>query len=272
MDLACYRTLNAMLGNSPSAAAIEWALTGGALLFSQRTTFAIGGATVTARLNDRLLDPYRAYQATEGDTLVLDVITSGRFLYIAFAGGAQVETVMRSSSTYLPGGFGGVGGRRLSSGDSIAIGARSPKQHHVSESLPASLRPERSGEVVRFVAAGEGTESVRGQWSISPASDRTGYRLTGRATKSGESITSTGVCPGTIQVPPAGEPIVLMADAPTVGGYRIAGAVATTDLGKLAQMVPGESVTLEEISVEIAQRLAHQEAERVQLVRDWALG
>ena len=88
----------------------------------------------------------------------------------------------------------------------------------------------------------------------------------------GASITSEPVCPGVIQLPPGGEPIILMADAPTVGGYRILGTVISADLGRLAQLAPGEPVLLEPITIEAAQRALVVDAERVEQIREWTLG
>ena len=272
MDLTTLRELNALLGNTPNSAAIEWALTGGVLSFSERTVFALGGAAAKVTLNESSLESHRAYQASPGDVLAIDAVVEGRFLYLAFAGGIEAPLVMGSRSTYLPGRFGGVEGRRLGSGDSIHLGARSPKQYHVADRLSSSLRRERTGNRVRFVAASPAISAVAGEWTVSPASDRTGYRLESRTSGDGASVTSVGVCPGTIQLPPGGEPIVLMADAPTVGGYRVAGAVATADLGKFAQLTPGASVVFEEVTVETAQRLLFDESERIQRIREWALG
>lgn len=272
MDDVALATLNAILGNKASAAGIEWALTGGALAFSERAVFAIGGAVATVTLNQTPLEPFRAYAASPDDLLTVDALTAGQFLYLAFAGGIEIPLVMRSRSTYLPGQFGGIEGRRLRNGDTLPLMPRSPRQHHVADPLPLALRRQMSGDRVRFVAADPSIPSIMGEWKISPSSDRTGYRLTGRISSEGASITSTGVCPGTIQIPPGGEPIVLMADAPTVGGYRVAGAVAMVDLGKFAQLTPGATVLLEPVTVEDAQRSLLQEAERIERVREWALG
>ena len=272
MDLTTLRTLDAVVGNKPGSAAIEWALTGGIVTFAARTIFAIGGAEARVMLNEAPVASLQAYQASPDDTLTIDAPSAGRFLYLCFAGGLDLPKVMGSRSTYLPGGFGGLDGRRLKSGDSLDLGPRSPKQPHVADALPLSLRRVTSGGKVRFIPADPSIRSVQGEWQVSPSSDRTGYRLTGRTSSEGASITSTGVCPGTIQLPPGGEPIVLMSDAPTVGGYRVAGVVVTADLGKFAQLTPGKTVSFEAVTVEVAQRLQFEEAERMQRIRDWALG
>lgn len=270
MDLTTVRVLDAIVGNKSGSAVIEWALTGGVIAFAERAVFAIGGADAHVTLNDITIAPLRAYQASPDDILTVDAPAAGRFLYLCFAGGLDVPKIMGSRSTYLPGGFGGLEGRRLKNGDSIRLGARSPKQHYVADPLPLSLRRDTSDSRVRFIPAAP-MSSISGEWEVSGSSDRTGYRLLGKTSNEGASITSTGVSPGTIQLPPGGEPIVLMADAPTVGGYRVAGAVITSDLGKFAQLTPGAKVSFESVTVAAAQRLLIEEAERLQRIRDWAL-
>jgi len=272
MDVLTLHTLNTMLGNSANAAAIEWALTGGEITFSDRTSFAIAGAEAAARLNDVSVDPYRTYLASPGDKLVIEGVTNGRFLYIAFAGGIDTPVVMKSRSTYLPGGFGGLEGRRLKTGDEIPIAAQKLPRHQVLDPLPPALHPDYTSRAIRMVATGDASEITRAEFSISPSSDRMGYRLAGQMIFGGAGITSTGMCPGTIELPPGGEPIVLMADAPTIGGYRIVGCVISTDLGRLAQLTPGSIARFAEITVEAAQRLLVAEDQRLEAVRDWALG
>lgn len=274
MDQAALLSLNALLGNDPRAAAIEWALTGGQLELAGSVVFAIGGADADVTLRDHPVEPYRAYRASAGDVLSVKAITRGRFLYVAFSGGVDSDLVMNSRSTYLPAGFGGVDGRRLKTGDTLSSGK--PKARHlpqVSDSLPSEMRPPLDSDVIHYVPRDSaGTHQLSGQFSISPASDRTGFRLVGSVGTEGGSITSEPVCPGTIQLPPGGEPIVLMADAPTIGGYRILGAVTTADLGVLAQRMPGEVIRLEPVSVKSAQSQAVERAEVIERIREWALG
>jgi antagonist of KipI len=269
MDRNALRAINAILANNENAAGIEWALTGGELTFSERTTVAIGGAQVAAKLNDKTVDRYRAYLASAGDKLTIESITTGRFLYIAVSGGIDTPAVMNSRSTYVPGS---IGGRRLKTGDEIGTVNQKRTRHQVLDSLPLSLQPSYESRPVRIVARDDPGEITNGELTISTSSDRTGYRLGGRMIFGGASITSTGVCPGTIQLPPGGEPIVLMADAPTVGGYRVVGCVISADLGRLAQLAPGASVLFEEVTVETAQREVRIDAERLETIREWALG
>lgn len=273
MDRQALGTLNALLGNDRQAAAIEIALNGGEFEFRDQTTFAIGGASADAKLDGVAVEPYRALRAAAGAVLTIEAITSGRFLYLAVSPGILTEPVMGSRSTYVPGAFGGLEGRRLRNGDALPTDGGNPqrRRHHVADPLPLELRPITSRDAVRYVPRDDAPEFHAMPWTISAASDRTGYRLGGRSIDGGASITSEPVCTGTIQLPPGGEPIVLMADAPTVGGYRILGAVITADLGILAQLQPGASVTFESVTVDAAQRALQLDEERIERIREWSL-
>jgi biotin-dependent carboxylase-like uncharacterized protein len=252
---------------------VEIALNGGDFEFQEQTTFAIGGTSADAKLDGVAAEPYRALRAAAGSVLTIDAITSGRFLYLAVSPGIMTEPVMRSRSTYIPGAFGGFEGRRLKNGDVLPTDGSNPqrRRHHVADPLPLELRPSTARDTIGYVARDDALEFHAAPWSVSAASDRTGYRLSGRSIDGGASITSEPVCTGTIQLPPGGEPIVLMADAPTVGGYRVLGAVITADLGILAQLQPGAKVTFEPVGVDAAQRALRLDEERIERIREWSL-
>lgn len=273
MDQFALATLNILVGNERGDAGFELALTGGIFVFDTPTFFAIGGAEVNATLAGKTVDTYRAYRVAQGEILTVENPSAGRFVYIAVSGGLNVEPVLGSRSTYVPGEFGGFSGRRLKSGDILSVGARSStRRHQVSDSLPSKLRPPFGADEVRFVPRPDlDPDEVAGVYQLSASSDRTGYRLEGNPRTAGESITSEPVCPGVIQLPPGGEPIVLMADAPTIGGYRVAGGVISADLGKLAQKNPGDRVSLVAISIEKAQRELEKLVEIEGLIREWCL-
>ncbi len=273
MDPIAVATLNTLLGNDRTSAALEIALTGGMFSFDTANTFAIGGAEAVARLGNEGVEPYRVYRAGAGVVIDIAKISSGRFLYFAIGGGVCVDEALGSRSTYLPGGFGGLEGRRLKTGDKLKTGrGASARKHIVTDSLPRDFRPPGGNQDIRFVAriADEAGE-IAGDYTLSAASDRTGYRLEGSTRSGGSSVTSEPVCPGVIQLPPGGEPIILMADAPTIGGYRVMGGVIAADLGALAQRLPGESVRLMPITIERARREIEKRAETETLIDEWCL-
>ncbi len=274
MDAVSLSALNIIVGNDRSSAGIEMALTGGVFSFEEATTVALGGAEFTGALGGRMLESYRAYRARAGDVLTVETISGGRFLYVAVAGGLDVPQIIGSRSTYVPGGFGGASGRRIKSGDSLPVGsARKSRRHQVTDSLPLTLRPPFSASDIRFVPrSDEAGRAVAGTYTISSSSDRTGYRLDGAPRTGGGSVVSEPVCAGVIQLPAGGEPIILMADAPTIGGYRVMGGVISADLGVLAQKLPGAEVTLVATSIEKARREAEKVAEVETLIEEWCLG
>ncbi len=223
-------------------------------------------------------------RVSAGSTLRFGRRIAGLRAYLAVNGGYAIEPVMGSRSTYVRGGFGGLHGRALRKGDLIPLPARAagdapreitarPVEAAVSRALAAlllasgALGPERP---VRIVAGREWpqfAESVQRRlletpWRIGPQSDRMGYRLEGGPLRraSGGDILSEAVSFGTIQVPPDGQPIVLMAERQTTGGYPKIGQVASVDLPLVAQRGPGEHLRFELIELEQAQQLLLERA------------
>lgn len=270
MDVPALITLNALLGNALTAAAIEWALSAGEITFGISLHFAIGGSGADASLNNRPIESYREYAAAEGDTLTIAPSAGGRFIYVAVSGGIDCDIVMNSRSTYVPGGFGGLDGRRLASGDALSVGQMRDLRVPHRDRLPGRLHPPLLLDAIRFIAdTSTPSVSLQGRYTVSTASDRIGYRLESTMDERGASVTSAPVCPGVIQLPPSGEPVVLMADAPTIGGYLIAGCVISADLGVLAQHPPGAAIELTETNLYEARRAALLSAERVSDVQKW---
>jgi biotin-dependent carboxylase-like uncharacterized protein len=270
MDSPVLETLNAMLGNPPGAAGLEWALSAGEILFEEGHAFAFGGAECEVTLDGRKIDPWIAHHGGKGQRMIAGAPSAARFAYFAFAGGVDCPPILGSLSTYLPAAFGGLDGRRLAAGDLIPIGSPAARRAHAGDQLPEKLRPARARDAIRFIQRATAPH-LSGEWTISAASDRTGYRLESGASLEGGSIVSEPVSPGTIQIPPGGSPIVLMADAPTIGGYAIGGAVISADIGYLAQRLPGERIELVPVSIESAERAAAELAERLEDVVAWSL-
>lgn len=243
MDVDALDAANRAVGNDPDAAALEWALGGGVIRFLDAHAVALAGAEVEARLDDAGLTVQR--------------IVAGRFLYIAVAGGIDVPLVLGSRSTYLPARFGGHEGRLLRSGDRLHVrtarpshaGAPSPRQPE----RDAPLRVIRGPDAHRFTPRGWAT-FVSEPFRLGVASDRTGYRLEGPSIEriGRDDGPSTPVCPGVVQVPLNGQPLVLMADAPTVGGYPIIAVLTRSDVSRLAQCNPGDTIRFDEITGDTA--------------------
>jgi antagonist of KipI len=269
MDLFALRAVNAIVGNSLDAAALEWALGGGAVRFDRDCVFAIGGATARAKLSGKVVAPCTTTFARAGDEFTVEQIISGRFLYLACDGGIDVPALLGSRSTYLPGRFGGYEGRMLRSGDSVRLGAQPGT--HPAEGLHAAadLMPRYDSGIVHVTP---GTQEdlfdesamrtlTESEYRISTASDRTGYKLEGPAIANTlGTLPSEAGCPGAIQVPGDGLPIALMADAPTIGGYPKIAVVSEADLPILAQRRPGETIRFQLITIEQSQRALKRRA------------
>lgn len=269
MDVFALSAGNALVGNATDLAGLEWALGGGSIRFDRECAFALTGAASEATLAGTTVAPCTTTYARAGQVLSVERITSGRFLYLSFSGGIDVPLVLGSRSTYLPGRFGGAGGKSLKTGDSIALGANSEALPAPGFHCAADLMPHYEGGVVHVTPGTHQSMFDESAWSIltessyrvSLASDRTGYKLEGPAiVNSLGTIPSEAGCPGTIQVPADGAPICLMADAPTVGGYPKIAVVSEADLPILAQRRPGESIRFESTTVDQSQRALRRRA------------
>jgi biotin-dependent carboxylase-like uncharacterized protein len=256
---------NLLLGNPAEAAALEVTLLGPVFAVRATGIVAIAGADLAAEVPEegRALPPGASYLVRAGTTLRFGAARAGLRGYLALPGGIGVEAVLGSASTCLAGGFGGLGGRALRGGDALlpdrAPGAATAGRHWPSggfdplDAAPIAVVPTIDPAGVHADAL---DELLRATWSVSPHSDRTGLRLSGPRLSSDPragSLVSRGVVPGVIQLPPGGEPIVLLADAPTVGGYPVLAVVASADLPRLAQRQPGAEVRFVAVTASEAQ-------------------
>jgi biotin-dependent carboxylase-like uncharacterized protein len=263
MDPVLLALANELVGNPPDAAAIEWALGPGALRAEHPTRIAVLGPAAIS-VNDIPLDPPElVFPVAAGATVSLDPGPQRRYSYLAVAGGFEVPAVLGSRSTYLPGGIGGHEGRRLRDGDRLLVGAAQRAGGHFQVVVPELVEPAEFEEVVIRVIRGtqwsrfdesERRTLLEQPYSVDPASDRLGYRLLGPPIRPSETATlpSEAACPGAIQIPDGGQPIVLMPDGPTVGGYAKLAVVIHADLRKLAQCRPGRVIRFREVSLETA--------------------
>jgi antagonist of KipI len=279
MDSFALRAANAVAGNDVDAAGLEWALGDGSITFEQDAAFAFGGAKANATLEGRDVAPCTTVHARAGETLKFEQISGGRFLYLAISGGIDVPMILGSRSTYLPGRFGGYGGRTLKRGDAVPLGH---PIHTPAEGFhcAADLLPRYDTGIVHIT---HGTHSdlfdesalrtlIESEYRVTAASDRTGYKLEGPALANPVgTLPSEASCPGSIQIPGDGLPIALMADAPTVGGYPKIAVVAEADLPMIAQRSPGEPIRFELITIEQSQRLLKRRASDLHTISQLAL-
>ena len=276
MDAAALRAANRLVGNPDGAAGLEVTLLGPELEFVGDATVAVCGAEFEG------VPAGTAISLRAGERIAFGRCAKGCRAYLAVSGGFAVPPVLGSRSTYLRGGFGGFCGRALKAGDILERyegagikgaaplpvasaantdqgsleGVRLNIVPPVAEGTMFNLTP--SVRAVRGEHFGEfGGGLFEAEFKVTPQSDRMGIRLSGARVegRAARDMVSGAVVPGTVQVPPDGQPIILMADAQTIGGYPQAAHVATADLPILAQMKPGEGVRFREISLEEAQAL-----------------
>jgi antagonist of KipI len=265
MDTYSHRLANRLAGNGPDAATLEVTLVGPYVEFDSAARFVVAGAVFTLTLDGAAIEMNECVEAQPGSCLRFGERLRGARAYLAVAGGFEVPPVLNSRSTHIVSGMGGYEGRALRAGDLIEKGrgsvfeARFPNS--LRENLPLVL-PE-GGARVRVIAGAYGGQLEGKRYRISARSDRMGYRLEGPAIPTGTpaELISSPVPTGAIQVPPTGQPILLMADHATVGGYPVAATVISADLPLAGQLVPGDWIEFESCSFETADQ-ALRESER----------
>jgi biotin-dependent carboxylase-like uncharacterized protein len=269
LDRLALQVGNRLVGNAPEAAGLEITFGPVVLRFARATRVALTGAEFGATLDGKPVHAWWSLPVKAGQTLTLQAARRDMRGYVAIAGGIDVLPMLGSRSTDLAGRFGGLGGRALRDGDRLPLGAPAPRAASgVSLAAPefgvkapswckfglVHEAPRRgrhpSGLAwampIRVLPGPEydsfGADAQRAfwadEWLVTPNSNRMGYRLAGTELKRTRKadLLSHAVIPGTIQVPPNGQPIVLLSDAQTTGGYPKIGAVIEADLWKLAQV------------------------------------
>lgn len=260
MDERALRIANLLVGNPEGAAGIEITLGGFRLRFNHDTVFALTGADAGATLDGLPVPAWWVRRARAGQVLSAGMATRGMRVVLAVAGGIEVPEVMGSCATDVKGGFGGHEGRWLAAGDCLTVGPAADRP--LAEAgfglsvaklgLAAVDRPE-----LRFLPAAEWlrhSDEVRSEfqvsdWTLSPDSNRMGFRLSGPTLKRPPmELLSHGILPGTIQLPPSGQPVIQMCDANTCGGYPKLGVVIGADVPLLAQARLGTTLRFRAVS------------------------
>ena len=280
MDRTALRVANLLVGNDDDAAALEASLIGPALTFEEEALVALAGADMDATVDGSAVPTWRAIWLPPGSTMRFGRLTLGCRAYLAVAGGVDVPRVFGSRSTYLRAKFGGYQGRALKPGDVLGVGPPCARSRAIAKTLRSdtaaphvarwtvttSVRPRYSDDVVARLIGGAhvgmltapSRDALAGAtFRVSSSSDRMGYRLEGTSLSLRQPVEllSEGVTFGTVQLPPGGAPIVLMADAQTTGGYPRVGEVASVDLPLVAQLKPGDRLRFRLVSLEDAQAL-----------------
>jgi len=249
MDVEALRAANQLVHNPPDEAALE-IHSPIALQTDTPHLIALTGADARVHINGRALPMWMSIFVRAGTTIEITPARTGGWRYLAIHGGIDVPRVLGSKSTFLRGKFGGLEGRALCAGDQIPIGA--PTLRDLSAAAGKSIAPRIYRADIHIVLGPHADwftpEAIaaltRAEYIATENADRMGYRLRGtKLTRArAEEMISCGVPLGAIQVPPDGQPIVLMADHQTTGGYPIIATVVSDDMAHLAQRAPGDVV------------------------------
>jgi antagonist of KipI len=265
MDTYSHRLANRLAGNGPDAATLEVTLVGPHVEFESAARFVVAGAVFMLKLDGAPIQMNECVEAQPGSCLRFGERLRGARAYLAVAGGIEVPPVLNSRSTHIVSGMGGYEGRALRAGDVIEQGCDplfEPRFPHALREQLSSFLPA-DGARVRVITGVNGGQLEGKRYRVSTQSDRMGYRLEGPPIPTGTpaELISSPVPTGAIQVPPSGQPILLMADHATVGGYPIAATVISADLPLAGQLAPGDWIEFEPCSLETAD-LALREFER----------
>ena len=284
MDSISLRISNLLVGNLHNEGALEVTLFGTSLFFESDELIAITGGNLQPTIDGKEAPMWRPLLVQKGSILKFHAAVSGCRAYVSFSGGIQVPTVMKSKSTYLRAAIGGFEGRQLQKNDLFECGKRTElgdelfhqlknEENYFSWSVNyTSFVKFTKTKTIRMIQGSEYTRFTEESllkllttpYMITTNADRMGYRLEGEEIQLKEpfELLSEGVTYGTIQVPSNGQPIILMADRQTTGGYPKIGQIISADLPSLAQMQATDIVHFQEVTLEEAQMaLIQQEKE-----------
>lgn len=272
VDPFSLRVANLLVGNPLGAAAVEITLGEAAFEAEEETVVALTGAAAEVRIDSCPVPEWEALPLPLGSRLEVGPCLSGARVYLALAGGVDVPPVMGSRSTDLVGGFGGLEGRALRSGDLLKAGKEGLAGEGKTAAglagryFPPGLRPRCGGEARARVVAGPQADWFDGKdWEaflsaayiVTPRWDRMGFRLEGPSFRrvAGREMVSEGVVTGSVQVPPGGQPLVMLAGHQTLGGYPKPAVVASVDHGLIGQLRPGDSLCFQKVGLDEARLL-----------------
>ena len=262
MDTFSYHIANLLVGNNGDEAVIEATMIGPEIEFLDDAVIAVTGGDLGFSINGERASLWQTYTLKKGDKVLFSDLDKGVRGYIAFFGGILVPKVMESRSTYVKSSIGGYFGRALKSGDILEIGELEKNLvDYPIKKVPEEYIPNYFEDVEIRIVMGpqnyffteKGIEKLLNEvYTVGMECDRMGIRLDGEEIehKAGADIISDAISFGSIQVPPSGNPIIMMADRQTVGGYTKIATVISADLPKLAQIKPGDKIKFKEVSLD----------------------
>jgi len=274
LDSLAFDWANRMLDNHANATCLEINFGGLTIESEIDSSFVITGAEAPCKLNAESIPQWQTRHICKGDILEIGFTSAGLRCYLSVSGGFDIEPSFGSSATVVREKIGGIHGDKLQAGDHLPCAADKIPMH---KRLHESLRPEYgSHAILRMVlgyqqAAFNHVQQWRffnSEYSVTERSDRMGFRLEGETIHSDMvGMLSEGICHGAIQIPADGQPIVLMNDRQTIGGYPKIGSVIPTDTARLAQLPPTSRVSFEAVSMEQAHTIDCLEKSRFRRTR-----
>lgn len=285
---------NLLCGNEEGQAALEMTLSGATVAFEEPALFVLSGAQANATLDDRPVPMHEPVRACAGSTLQIGPFAEGLRGYLCVRGGIAVPPVLGSRSTDLKCHIGGLQGRALRSGDVLPIGPEpsgttGESLRHAAGILrekPWLLRPRTAhayleNQVIPLLRAVPGPqqdafteEGMRtffsGLYGVTPDSNRMGIKLSGPSVQTidGSDILSDGIVEGSVQISANGQPILMLADHQTTGGYAKIATVIAPDLSAAAQLRPGQTAAFRAIDVREGVRLCRETAQQLQYIKE----
>ncbi|MGN4051048.1 biotin-dependent carboxyltransferase family protein [Pseudomonas sp. SM4] len=253
---------NWLLGNGLDVAVIEITLGGFTVLAEEDCLLALAGADLGAQVDGQPLAPWRSFKLGKGQRLQFTQPLLGARAYLAAPGGFVAPKVLGSSATVVREELGGLDGMGLPLAKGSALSYHG-ESLYVRE-VPVDLRPDLKSNAPLDLVLGAQIGQFSGQslfdvfnsaWTLDSRADRMGIRLLGKALEyQGQPMISEGIPLGAVQVPPDGQPIVLLNDRQTIGGYPRLGALTPLALARLAQCLPGAQVRLRPVVQDVAHR------------------
>ncbi|MFB4162335.1 biotin-dependent carboxyltransferase family protein [Alteribacillus sp. JSM 102045] len=273
VDQYSYSVANLLTGNAKGAALLEITYMGPELAFQQDATIALTGGNIPPKINGDPVPMWETLRVKSGDILSFDFVKQGARSYLAVAGGIEVPEIMGSRSTYTLCGIGGLEGRALQEGDTLIIGDLKETDIKAGAYVTEQFIPELSNRheirVIIGLCSYRLTEESKQrfldiEWTVPPEANRVGYRLKGErldfvprdqpfgAGSNPSNVVDLGYPIGSIQIPDGVEPIALLNDAVTGGGYATIATIISTDLNRIAQAKTNEKIKFVSVSLDEA--------------------
>ena len=278
LDNFSFVLANLLVGNFENSAVMELTIMGPCLEIRKEMDIALTGAKMGISINGKFYEQWHSIRVKPGDIVTIGQVQSGCRAYLAFSGGINIPEVMGSFSTYVGGKLGGFKGRSLQEGDTIKTldvtllaKERAIPQKLFIPSYPAHV-------VVRAIPGpqddyfGDGlTTLFQSEYMVTAKADRMGYRLQGKSITIKEnmpkSIVSEPSMPGSIQIPPDEQPIILLVEQ-TVGGYAKIATIISSDIALVSQTTPGDTIGFEKIDLDTAHSLIVEEQNKINTIKE----